>query len=1404
MVHRIVVEDQSLRWYGRPPKIADDSIEFVKLQFHLPEEWASLLLVAQFTQADTYNVLLSEDICFLPRELTAGLCRLSLFGYAEGKPLRATSIPLVFQIEKSGFVSSAETPIPPTPDLYAQLLKHFSVAPEEISKAVEDYLLENPPEAGADGKDGISPHVGDNGNWFVGATDTGIPATGPAGGQGLPGPQGDPGNPGADGFSPSAKVEQTSDGSRITITDKSGTTTAVVRNGTNGSGEGGGPVDAVRYGEQALNDAEQAQARTNIGAVSMEEVEELLGIEKEFSVSGELIEFDVDVEPGTEIQVISKIHRDETWGLSDKLVLHQVSGTNFVDLSSWLGGVGTVFEKNGLTVTVNADSTVTIRGTNESSDWSYPIDITNWTGDLTEKVYPAGTYSRPEDLMIYIRAAQYPNNKSIAGFTSNLGKTVTIPEPFRIVMVKYSVKAGATVDVTVPLGLFRGDSVPETGCEYNGQLHTVTFDTPVYDGEFNWATGELKDADGNTVGYYDTPDIKRLPGTNYFWTGFGENAVSNLKDEGKVILRMNETAPEDTIPSICDFMFIPTTPEAAYALYYTPFLPSGQFYGNEVPVMTTKGILSVKDADGNVKYSKYIEPMFNTRGVSDILTHKGLEKKWSGKFYLNKLPASITPMPAPNSWNIDNDLFVWEFDESEFANTGIPAKIHDIPMASACFKNNDSSEDSVQNQSLYNGAPYPAFFSYNEATGKYTLTARGIQGGLIKHQLTHYSKVHFYYQLETPYNLPFTFAMGIDAGDTISFEADLTDNQPYIDALADFKNRSVEPTVTAFIPRNVEDAMGGMNNAARILNTAGTTGGDATVQGYSWIGAGDGVTDYTVQIQSKLDELHNISNGGTIHLGPGTYPISKSLIVYGNTTIIGDGNTIIEQRADNTHAVVWSGSKIRMCDLTIKLAGVCTEITACIYANDNNPNNGIRDERYPENTYVNFCSTSNVTLIGTYSISQEEGYDCLSDEALSYRGVGITSTINTNTYFTYYDSDALICRHLYAGVYGGGGSCNYRMYVTESRFAVYCVGGGNNIYDIHGHTYYSNGGRNGKIYATDYIFYGKKCVVSKIMIGFYDIQYATGSIYFDIFSHSNQYSIVSSDSGIESYNENSYWDNGYVIATDYGRGNNEIQPVKEYFAGVGSALFNLSGLPIWNTQFNPSIHNALSGAGVWGSITSNNSWSDSDGIGLQDVCRYPKEATLKTYFGLASTICESSPSEESPVEITIDISNRPLTNYDGFWIQFDHRYIAEDFTISIDTTNDGEFDRVISMVRGNFNAIYYRFNYQEPARMAYRIKISITKALQIPDFTYPDSSGKVHINDYNPDGLVGIVNIGMPSNEAYGRAFLGECGGSLYGNVDMHQNTLKNLSDPVDAGDAVSKSYLEAKIAELKALINGM
>jgi hypothetical protein len=165
MIVPVVVEGQSLRWYGRIPEIADNSIEFVQLEFRFPEDWDGMVIVAQFTQTKTYNCLLVNNRCFLPMELVAGPCEVSVFGYLNEEVTRGTTIPLKLNISRSGFVSSAETPIPPTPDLYAQLIEYFSsiagsggggsgsgtINPEDIAAAVEDYLSKNPPESGEDG-----------------------------------------------------------------------------------------------------------------------------------------------------------------------------------------------------------------------------------------------------------------------------------------------------------------------------------------------------------------------------------------------------------------------------------------------------------------------------------------------------------------------------------------------------------------------------------------------------------------------------------------------------------------------------------------------------------------------------------------------------------------------------------------------------------------------------------------------------------------------------------------------------------------------------------------------------------------------------------------------------------------------------------------------------------------------------------------------------------------------------------------------------------------------------------------------------------------------------------------------------------------------------------------------------
>ena len=89
-------------------------------------------------------------------------------------------------------------------------------------------------QPGKDGTDGITPTIGDNGNWFLGATDTGKPSrgatgdagpTGPRGPQGEAGPQGPAGKDGAGMDITGATVGQIA---KISAVDENGKPTAWV------------------------------------------------------------------------------------------------------------------------------------------------------------------------------------------------------------------------------------------------------------------------------------------------------------------------------------------------------------------------------------------------------------------------------------------------------------------------------------------------------------------------------------------------------------------------------------------------------------------------------------------------------------------------------------------------------------------------------------------------------------------------------------------------------------------------------------------------------------------------------------------------------------------------------------------------------------------------------------------------------------------------------------------------------------------------------------------------------------------------------------------------------------------------------------------------------------------------
>ena len=165
--------------------IASDQIAFVSVKFVFDGTWKTLHKVVQFTQCEeTYNLVLGTEgtTCLLPAELHPGTVKMSLFGYdAESDTtLRATTVPVTLHIRPSGFIADGDTSIPPTPDLYTQLLKKLSEM-----------------QTGANGKDGRSAYEIAIENGFVGTVAEWLESL--KGRNGIDGKDGLPGKDGKDG-----------------------------------------------------------------------------------------------------------------------------------------------------------------------------------------------------------------------------------------------------------------------------------------------------------------------------------------------------------------------------------------------------------------------------------------------------------------------------------------------------------------------------------------------------------------------------------------------------------------------------------------------------------------------------------------------------------------------------------------------------------------------------------------------------------------------------------------------------------------------------------------------------------------------------------------------------------------------------------------------------------------------------------------------------------------------------------------------------------------------------------------------------------------------------------------------------------------------------------------------------
>lgn len=129
---KFLVKNQSIEIMEREV-LADHQIQYVQFKFTFDGDWKHYHKTVQFSQCDeVFNVVLGYDStsCYLPAELHAGAAKMAVFGYdtESDTTVRATTVPVTLNIRESGFEGDDEPPIPPTPDLYAQLLQKIEEA----------------------------------------------------------------------------------------------------------------------------------------------------------------------------------------------------------------------------------------------------------------------------------------------------------------------------------------------------------------------------------------------------------------------------------------------------------------------------------------------------------------------------------------------------------------------------------------------------------------------------------------------------------------------------------------------------------------------------------------------------------------------------------------------------------------------------------------------------------------------------------------------------------------------------------------------------------------------------------------------------------------------------------------------------------------------------------------------------------------------------------------------------------------------------------------------------------------------------------------------------------------------------------------------------------------------------
>lgn len=136
-MNTVIVDFDQLRLYGDKYPIPVGQSQFSKIKFLFSKGWDGFTKIAQFKQGDSLiNVGVINDECIVPAELGVGTAQLRIRGTA-GTDVIATANEISLTLVQ-GFESGGSPSVPPSPDLYDDLIKEIKEAEASSKGSAEE------------------------------------------------------------------------------------------------------------------------------------------------------------------------------------------------------------------------------------------------------------------------------------------------------------------------------------------------------------------------------------------------------------------------------------------------------------------------------------------------------------------------------------------------------------------------------------------------------------------------------------------------------------------------------------------------------------------------------------------------------------------------------------------------------------------------------------------------------------------------------------------------------------------------------------------------------------------------------------------------------------------------------------------------------------------------------------------------------------------------------------------------------------------------------------------------------------------------------------------------------------------------------------------------------------------